>query len=216
MDTAHTVNLAAHIGAGGIGILIGIAILLRDKGTFLHRRLGRAFSVVTLLVSLTATIGLIAFRFMPLFAILTLLTSYQLISGWRAARLKDRGPQFVDALLTALASITTVLLLPTLFTASTHGNAQPMVVISTLAALALILAYDTLRWLFPRRWFVRLWRFEHIYKLISSFSALTSAFAGNVLIAGQPWSQIAPSVIGTALIIYFFVQNARARPRPIQ
>ncbi len=108
-----------------------------------------------------------------------------------------------------------VLLLPTLFEASTHANARPIVVISTLSALALILAYDALRWLFPRRWFARLWRFEHIYKLISSFGALTSAFAGNVLIAGQPWSQIAPSVIGTTLIIYFFVQNARARPRPI-
>ncbi|MDZ4814453.1 MAG: hypothetical protein SGI99_17855 [Pseudomonadota bacterium] len=33
MDFAHTVNLAAHIGAGGIGTLIGLPILVHDKGT---------------------------------------------------------------------------------------------------------------------------------------------------------------------------------------
>ncbi len=211
MDIAHTSNLAVHISAGSAGILIGLAILVLRKGTRTHRRLGLAFAVAALIVSLSATLGLAVFRFMPLFAVLTVLTTYQLISGWRAARLKERGPQAVDAALTAVAIAVTLLLLSALSSASAQGNARPIVVLSSLAALALILLYDGLRWLFPRRWFARLWRYEHIYKLISSFAALTSAFAGNVLVAGQPWSQIAPSVIGTLLIIGFFVQNAKRR-----
>jgi uncharacterized membrane protein len=211
MDIAHTSNLAVHIGAGSIGILIGLAILVLRKGTRTHRRLGQVFAGAALIVSLSATLGLTAFRFMPLFAVLTVLTTYQLISGWRAARLKERGPQAADAALTALAVTATALLLPVLLSASAPGNARPIVVLSTLSALALILFYDSLRWLFPRRWYAWLWRYEHIYKLISSFAALTSAFAGNVLVAGQPWSQIAPSAVGTVLIIGFFVQNARRR-----
>jgi uncharacterized membrane protein len=214
MDTAHTANLAIHIGAGAIGILIGLVILLRDKGTDTHRRLGRAFAIAALITSASAATGLMLFRFLPLFAVLTVLTSYQLLSGWRAARLKARGPEMWDAALTLVAIGITVLLLPTLHSAAAQANAKPVVLASTLIALAAILLYDSLRWIFPRRWFARLWRYEHIYKLISSFAALTSAFAGNVLRGAQPWSQIAPSAIGTLLIIWFFAQNAR-RQRPI-
>ncbi len=47
----------------------------------MHRRLGWGFAAMALLVSLTATIGLIAFRFLPVFAVLTVLTTYQLLSG---------------------------------------------------------------------------------------------------------------------------------------
>lgn len=213
MQLAHTANLAMHIGAGAIGILIGIVILLRSKGTLLHKRLGRTFAYIALTVSATTIAGLIAFRFMPLFAILTLLTAYQLLSGWRAAHRQARGPGLVDALLTAAAIASGVLLFPHLLAVSAYSDARPIVVLSTLAALALILAYDTLRWLFPRRWFAALWRFEHIYKLVSSFAALTSAFAGNVLTSMQPWSQIAPAAIGTLLIVYFFAQNLRNSAR---
>lgn len=209
---AHLINLVLHIGIGAVGMLIGLVILVRTKGTQAHRQLGRAFAIAALLVSLTAAVGLAAFRFLPLFAVLTVLTSYQLLSGWRAARLKERGPQALDALLTVVAIAAIWLLWPSLQSAANNANMRPLVVMSTLAALALILAYDALRWLFPRGWHAQLWRYEHIYKLISAFAALVSAFAGNVLRAGQPWSQIAPSFIGTLLIVYFFVQNAR-RPR---
>ncbi len=101
----------------------------------------------------------------------------------------------------------TLLILPYLW--SSPANVQPVVVASSLAALAVVLAYDVVRWLFPRAWFARLWRYEHIYKLISSFAALTSAFAGNVLRGAQPWSQIAPSLLGVLLIVYYFARTAR-------
>lgn len=209
MDTAHKINLAIHIGAGAIGILIGLVILIRSKGTQAHRRLGQAFAIAALITSASAAVGLMLFRFVPLFAILTVLAGYQLIGGWRSARLKARGPQVWDATLTLIAIGVTLLLVPAVYSAPAHGSTQPVVITSTLGALALILAYDCLRWLFPRSWFARLWRYEHIYKLIASFAALTSAFAGNVIRGWQPWSQILPSLLGTLLIVWFFAQNAR-------
>jgi uncharacterized membrane protein len=211
MEMAHKINLALHIGIGAIGMLIGLMILLRQKGTSWHRRMGRAFAIAALMVSATAAIGLMAFRFLPMFAVLTVLTSYQLLSGWRAARTKAEGPALADAVLTLAAIVVTALLLPYVLSAPAHGSTQPVVILSTLATLGTILFYDALRWLFPRRWFARLWRFEHIYKLIASFSALTSAFAGNVLRDLQPWSQVAPSIIGSLLIFFFFFQNARSK-----
>ncbi len=211
METSHLVNLAFHIGAGAIGMLLGLGILLLQKGTRRHRRLGWAFAAMALLVSLTATLGLIAFRFLPVFAVLTVLTTYQLLSGCRAARRQHLGPAWPDAALSLVALAATLLILPTLW--SSPADVQPFVVASSLGALAVVLSYDLVRWLFPRTWFAQLWRYEHIYKLISSFAALTSAFAGNVLRGAQPWSQIAPSLLGTLLIAYFFVQTWRQHRR---
>jgi uncharacterized membrane protein len=202
-------NLALHVGAGLAGIGLGIAMLVRDKGTRWHRQRGRQFAICVLIVGGTAAFGSAMFRFMPMFVVLTVLTIYQVVSGWRAVRNREAGPGAFDAAWTAVAIVATAALLPILLSAPPTSNSKPVVVFSTLGALAAILAYDAVRWLFPRRWFATLWIYEHVYKLVSSFAALLSAFAGNVIRWGQPWSQLLPSVLGTALIVYFFVRLAR-------
>jgi uncharacterized membrane protein len=201
-------NLAIHIGIGALGIIFGLAILFRLKGDATHKQLGRWFATCVLVVCATATLGNIFFRFLPLFAVLTVLSMYQLVSGWRVARTRERGPAVVDGLWTLMATVATVLLWPILTAIQLGSSSQPMVIYSTLASLGLILTYDALRWLFPRRWFATLWIYEHVYKLIASFAALTSAFAGNVIRAWHPWSQILPSALCTALIIWFFYRIA--------
>ena len=215
MDPLHSLNLLVHVGAGSAGILVGLAMLIRPKGTPLHIRRGRIFSICVLVVTATAALGSIFFRFMPLFVVLTVLTTYQLVSGWRSVRNKEAGPSLFDAVWTGAAIATTILLLPMLLAAPTHGNSQPIVVLSTLGALALVLAYDFLRWLFPRRWFATLWTYEHIYKLVASFSALLSAFVGNVIQFGQPWSQVVPSAFGVLLIVWYFLRLAQRRQRTV-
>ena len=215
MDPLRVLNLYVHIGAGIAGIAVGIAILFRPKGTPWHRNYGRIFAICVLIVSATAALAIIFFRFVPLLVVLTVLTLYQLVSGWRSIRNKQAGPAAFDAVWTLAAIATTLLLLPILIVAPTQGSSQPVVVFSTLGALALVLAYDALRWLFPRRWFATLWAYEHIYKLIASFSALLSAFAGNVIRFGQPWSQILPSALGTLLIFWFFLRLAQHKEKII-
>ncbi len=49
----------------------------------MHRRCGRRFANSALVVGLTATIGSVFFRFIPVFAVLNVLVVYQLVSGWR-------------------------------------------------------------------------------------------------------------------------------------
>lgn len=199
MSPAHLANLAIHVGAGTAGLLLGFLILAQPKGTTRHRRLGRWFCIATLVVSCSAIAGLALFRFVPLFAVLSVLVPYQLLGGWHAARTRGRGPDALDAAWTLLAVIATLALLPALGAAA---GAAPVVVRASLAGLALLLAYDTLRWLFPRRWHARLWRYEHAYKLVSSIFGMLSALAGNVVRAWQPWSQLLPSLAGAAVIVY--------------
>lgn len=210
MLNAHFFNLAVHVTAGIAGILLGFLILARTKGTASHRRLGVLFVNVTLLVVASAFTGIVLFRFLPLFAVLAVLVFYQLIGGWRAARRRERGPGPFDAAWTALAMAALFWLAPVVVKAY---DGPPVVMYSSLGAAALIAVYDSVRWLFPRRWFARVWRYEHAYKMISSVFAMLSAFVGNVVRWGQPWSQLVPSVIGTLLIAYFFLRLAREDAR---
>jgi hypothetical protein len=139
-----------------------------------------------------------------LFAELTVLASYQLVSGWRCAHTRQQGPAWIDALWTVLAVVITFFLWPIVTALEPGSSTQPTVIYSSLASLAFVLGYDALRWLFPRRWFASLWLYEHVYKLLASFAALTSAFAGNVIRAWHPWSQILPSAVCLALIAGYF------------
>lgn len=215
MDPFHALNLSVHVGAGIAGIVAGFAILFKPKGTTWHRSRGRFFAICVLVVTATAALGSIFFRFMPLFVVLSVLTTYQLVSGWRSVRNRHLGPSLFDAVWTVAAVVATILLIPILLSAPTHGSSQKIVVLSTLGGLALVLAYDLLRWLFPRRWFARLWAYEHVYKLVASFSALLSAFAGNVIRFGQPWSQILPPLLGAVLVVWYFQRLTQNRDKLI-
>ena len=204
MSPLHFANIAVHVAAGTIGLGIGFTTLAKTKGTSAHRRLGRLFCYATLVVCGSATVGLIFFRFIPVFAVLTVLVLYQLVSGWRSVYTQDRGPSGIDAVWTLLAALCSAALVPVVL-----GAGSDIVVRSSLGGLAAILAYDTVRWAFPRHWYRALWRYEHGYKLIASIFAMLSAFVGNVVRIGQPWSQIAPSAIGIMVILYFFYRIYR-------
>jgi uncharacterized membrane protein YuzA (DUF378 family) len=86
---------------------------------------------------------------------------------------------------------------------------------STLAALALLLAYDAARWLFPLRWHATLWRYEHIYKILGCLFGMLSAAVGNTVRVGQPWSQLAPSVIGLVAIVCCMLRTQRCNRQKI-
>jgi uncharacterized membrane protein len=210
MTPAHLTNLGVHVAAGTIALAIGFTMLAKAKGTAWHRRMGRRFCYSTLVVSCSAIVGTIFFRFIPIFAVLSILIPYQLIGGWRSVYTQDRGPAQMDAVFTLIALAFSLLLVPAL---RAHPTEAPIVVYSSLGALATILAYDAVRWLFPRRWYRVLWRYEHGYKLIASIFGMLSALIGNVVRVGQPWSQIAPSALGAVVILYFFCQLYRQDKR---
>ena len=202
MTSQHLINLGIHIAAGSIALAIGFTMLVKTKGTPAHRRMGRIFCYFTLAVCCTAIVGTIFFRFVPIFAVLSILVPYQLIGGWRSAYTQDQGPSKIDAVWT-LAAI--VFAIPLTFNLLDSPTTQaPIVVYSSLGALVFILLYDTIRCLFPRRWYRVLWQYEHAFKMIASIFAMLSALIGNVVRIGQPWSQIAPSAFGFLVLLYFF------------
>ncbi len=207
MDLAHASNIALHIGAGSIAMAIGFWLLASKKGSAAHRKAGRIFAGFTLAVCATAALGNIFFRFMPLFAVLTVLVLYQLLSGWHVIYTKSAGPDRIDALMGVCAMVAGAALTPL---ALARAESDASVIYSSLVTLLLLLAYDWMRWLFPRHWHGALWRYEHIYKLLASLFAMASAAAGNLFPQAQPWSQLVPSALGIACIAWFFWREATA------
>jgi uncharacterized membrane protein len=206
MTLPHIINISIHTFAGVAAMFLGFYILSKAKGTKSHRGLGKIFCYLGLVVCSAAALGLAVFRFLPLFAVITLLVSYQLVSGWRVIYTKENGPTLIDAALTAL---TLVIALPIAFAITGEDDGAKVIILSTFGALVFILIYDCVRWLFPQSWHRFLWRYEHSYKLLSSLFGMLSAFVGNTIRMGQPWSQIGPSVLGLVCICYFFYQLYR-------
>jgi uncharacterized membrane protein len=198
-----------HIGAGAVALAIGFYILARRKGTQHHRLWGRRFVYFAAAVCVSAAAGTLFFRFIPVFAILTVLVPYQLIGGWRSAMTRDAGPAVLDALWTAIALVLSSVLVPVLLE---KPDGRGVVAKSTLAALCIVLLYDMAKWLFPRRWFRQLWKYEHSYKLVSAQFGMLSALVGNVVRFGQPWSQLLPSVAGVLTIGYYFWRLGSSSP----
>lgn len=213
MLSVHFINIAIHVVAGSIGLLIGFVLLGRAKGTSFHRRWGRRFSLATLVVCLTAAIGSTFFRFIPLFAVLNVVVCYQLISGWRVIYTKENGPELFDGIWTLIGLAATVALVPVLI--HQPGDTAPVILYSTLGALALLLMYDSARWIFPKKWHRTVWLYEHMYKIISALFAMLSAMVGNVVRFGQPWSQILPTVAGAFVIAWFFGTRIRQSRKTI-
>lgn len=201
MELAHVTNIGFHIGAGSIAMAIGLWMLAGRKGSAAHRKVGRIFVLFTLLVCASATVGNLFFRFTPLFAVLTVLVLYQLLSGWHVIYTRAAGPNRVDVLMGMCAALCGAALTPF---ALTRGESGASVIYASLGALLFLLVYDALRWLFPQRWHATLWRYEHMYKLLASLLAMMSAAAGNLLAQAQPWSQLVPSALGIACIAWFF------------
>lgn len=199
-----------HVANGAIAILLGLWIQATVKGTGQHRRVGRVYVGFTLVVCATAIVGNAVFRFMPLFAVLTVLVLYQLLSGWHVVYTKAAGPNRLDALL-SLGATVSALTLAALVLGSSKRESAPVVIYATLAALFALLAYDALRWLLSTAWHAASWRYEHIYKILASMYAMFSAAMGNSFPQAQPWSQLLPSALEIATIAWFCCQEYRNR-----
>ncbi|MEO1450902.1 MAG: hypothetical protein AAFV07_15340, partial [Bacteroidota bacterium] len=91
----------------------------------------------------------------------------------------------------------------------------PVVTYSAIGALLIVVLWDWGRYFIPSTKYRqnRLWLYEHIYKMISAFTALLSAFFGTVLPSLQPHSQYLPSVFGVLLILVWWgITKKRSAP----
>lgn len=192
----HHANVALHIAAGTIGIVLGLIALVARKGSRVHRAFGRRFTWAAGIVVATAVFGLLVFGTFPALAAVTLTVGYQLTSSLRTLRRHAAGPSRFDAELAA-ATLAAVV---ALFVTMGPGDASwtPQIGYPTLGFLAAICIFDLSRGLWLARWRA-FWTLDHGIKMSNALFGMMSAGLGNLLPQYQPWTQVGPSFIGTGV-----------------
>ncbi|MBO2008131.1 hypothetical protein [Hymenobacter negativus] len=195
MPSLHQLNILVHVAFGSLALLVGLGPMLTAKGGAAHVRFGRWFLGLATGALITAVLGLAVFNFRPFLTVIVLLSVYQAYSGYRALRTRATGPTLRDGVFSAVflvGGLTFLLLLPRI-----RLVWSPVVMYSTLGVLLTMTVYDLSRFGWRARWRRGAWLYEHIWKMMSTYAALLSAFTGTVLAAYQPYSQFVPSVLGS-------------------
>ncbi len=198
----HTINIYLHVFAGTLGMIIGIIPLIVKKGGQQHLRFGKIFLVLIGITIFTAFNGVLFFRDRPFLTLITLLSMYSAISGFRALKYKERGPGGFDLCLVIFMLGAGVLFLYKMNTSNLVWNKG--VILYTVGYLGFYCLYDLLR-IFKVIRLARLWLIEHIVKMTGAFTALFSAASGTVLAFWQPYNQIISAALGTSLLILVIV-----------
>jgi hypothetical protein len=201
LPSLHTTNIAVHVTAGSIALLLSIVAIIAQKGKTVHIKSGKWFLRFLAVVIFTALLGVFIFQRNTFLLVITLLSAYQGYSGYRILQTKTNKPYLIDIILaiTTLASAIYFIW----YIKQIGFFWSPVIIYSTLGALFTVILYDFIRYTIPRNRYGKLWFYEHIYKMLGAFTALLAAFAGTVFEKYQPYSQILPSAFGLLLQIGF-------------
>lgn len=210
----HSINIALHVIAGTIALVIGLIALWYYQRPLQHKRFGRVFLYLVAVVVITGFTGWFFFRSNPFLLMLTLLSGYVGYAGWRTIRLRKQRGSITDAVIALVVLGIGVFYL--LWLLKSDAIWSPTVIYSTLVSLIIVTVYDLIKILWLHSRLKEWWLYEHIYKMLSAFSALLSAFTGTVLPDNfKPYSQVVPSMIGVGLIVFFIAQEVNRRKRII-
>ena len=205
MEIVHKSNILIHIITGSIALLLGLIALTSTKGAKVHNTSGKYFLRLMSIVILTGLIGVFAFGRNTFLLVITVLSGYVAFSGYRVLLTKSNTPKRIDILVAIISLLTVAYFL--YYFKSIGMIWSPIIIYSTVGALLFIITYDFVRYLIPRKKYIkhRIWIYEHIYKMTSAFSALLAAFIGTVFEEYQPHSQYLPSALGMLIIVGFII-----------
>lgn len=205
--TPHDINVIAHVSAGALALLIGLAPLLSAKGRARHRGFGRVFVILGAVVLATALVGVIFFDPLPPLIAALLAAGYQYLSSLRALSLKDRGPGVLDAML-AFAALGGCAALY-VFMGPGTPSWTPAIGYSTIGFVGAVAVYDLSRHLWRGAWRRHARPLDHGVKMTGAYFAMMSAGVGNIFRDAQPWSQVGPSAVGFLAIIILAIAFLR-------
>ncbi len=203
----HQFNILIHVVAGSIALVLGVLAIILNSRVKTHQKVGRWFLWFMSAVVVTGFIGWLFFRSDPFLLILVIISGYQAFAGFRVIRLRETAPQGIDFVV-AFVSLALAFFYLWRISESNHGMAW-VVINSTMVGLTLITVYDMVKYLFLHRYVKTWWLYEHIYKMISAFSAIFSAFTATVITGYAPYSQLGPSVVCMGMIVYFIWRRSR-------
>jgi hypothetical protein len=124
----------------------------------------------------------------------------------RALKLRGQKPKYYDYLAPMLVMGAACYYLNYINSIGMYWDAT--VTFSTIGALFVMTVYDLSKVFLSINFLKRAVMYEHVYKMVSAFIALASAFSGTIFPQYKPYSQVLPSVFGFAYIFVIFIRLA--------
>ena len=221
MEMLAKAVLTIHILFGAGAVIAGALPIFAPKRQGFHTRWGRRFVFCMWFVLGSATVLTVLFL-NPYFAALTTTATLGAFSGVRVLKrrrpdLRERDrPRPVDWVVT-LGALAVAAYLVTL-QAQGRVNGNPAVIYALLGGVFVYGGYDLLRFALPTRWpfFPGLWFYEHLVKMLGSYSAVMAAFSGSVAFRflPDPWKQLWATMFFHTLMLvmigWYAVKRRRA------
>ncbi len=211
--------LFLHIAAGLVLVGVGLVPLLSRKGGPTHRAWGKVF-VALMSVLLIAAWVMTILNFRPYFAALSVMATVSLTSGVRVLRRKrpDLDPRQTARLFDWLVLLGAVGIGGYVFWLLQTGEivGQRTIAYTLVGSAALYAVWDGWRFLAPTAFpfFPDLWFYEHLFKMMGTYAAALSAFAGNFLpFLPSPWRELWPTLLFETLTVAAIAYYAIARRR---
>ncbi len=205
MQQIITYSIYVHAFFGGLGLLTGLTILFIKKGTLLHKKLGKIFSVGMLISSSVS----IPICFLPkheniFLALIGIFTIYLILSGNRAIRFKNRKPTIVDLVISYTMLTASAIMIIIGGIGLLQGDLGNVLFIF-FGLLGLRLSFGDFK-LYKN---TNNWLRSHIGKMVGAVIASVTAFLVAGLKIQSIWAWITPSVIGTIYIYYWIAKISK-------
>ena len=193
-----------HAGLGGLALLAGSIALISKKGKYLHRRSGRVFYWSMLISAILAlVISRLPGHISPFLFAIGLFTTYLLLTGIRALRLKKQNVSLnIDRLISRLMfGIGMLMVYGGLLGGIPLLGPNTNILMPIFGVLAIFLAVGDLRSFSKPDSLRKSWLRLHLTKMTGAYIAAVTAFiVVNQAIPGiLGW--ILPSVVGTIFIV---------------
>lgn len=211
METTIKILIYIHAFFGGIGLMSGIGSVLVKKGSALHKRMGKLFSIgmiTNCLISLPIC-WLPGHQNIFLFLI-GLFTIYLVISGNRTSSFKYKSEaDFMDKLISGSMLFFSVIMV-SIGLYCQLNSIENGILFTFFGGFGLYMTVKDFIFFKNASEFRKKWLSKHIGKMVGALIASITAFIVAGMGIGNLISWMLPSVLGTIYIIYW---NRKIAPK---
>ncbi|OUS02731.1 hypothetical protein A9Q86_02660 [Flavobacteriales bacterium 33_180_T64] len=208
MESTITILIYIHVCFGGLGLITGVGSIIVKKGSALHKKMGKLFSIGMLTSSLIS----LPISWMPnhknLFLFLIgIFTIYLVLAGYRALLFKTKvKANLKDQFISGSMLLASLIMIALGLYGAFNGLWSSSILYLVCGSFGLLLTIQDFKFYNTPKPSKNAWLIIHLGKMNGALIASITAFlvAGLGLVHIITW--ILPSVLGTFYIIYWKIK----------
>ncbi|WP_281987489.1 hypothetical protein [Aquimarina aggregata] len=215
MEQTIKIFIYIHAFFGGLGLLTGIVSIIAKKGTKLHKKTGKLFSIGMITSSLISLpISLMPNHENIFLFLIGLFTIYLVVAGKRALLFKSKHKKQTDWI-DKVISGSMLLFSVVMIAVGSYGVINVIensVLFLFFGAFGLFTTVKDFRFYSTYSVAKNAWLTSHISKMIGAFIASVTAFIVAGLGIGNLFAWITPTILG---IIYMIYWKRKTKVKPL-